>query len=300
MKYDIFISYRRDGGYDTAKHLYDLLKKDGYSVSFDIDTLRSGDFDVQLYKRIEDCTDFILILDKSAFNRTIDPNISKEHDWVRCELAHALKHNLNIIPIFLDGFSNFPDNLPDDIREISMKNGIKYNRDYFDAFYSNIKTRFLLSKPKLSHLRWMLAILISLVVIVGIGQFIFASLSDTKVVEKNALSFSNSADSLIKVSCSLLDESGTTLKSEIAEKLQSSVLLYDKSLKYNTIDSSVYRRISLKRTLVMEILDSCRTYNDLSERYMMLMSERSVIAASDCNEQRRNVLQNIKKMLMAL
>ena len=24
MKYDIFISYRRDGGYDTAKHLNDL------------------------------------------------------------------------------------------------------------------------------------------------------------------------------------------------------------------------------------------------------------------------------------
>lgn len=25
MKYDIFISYRREGGYDTAKHLNDLL-----------------------------------------------------------------------------------------------------------------------------------------------------------------------------------------------------------------------------------------------------------------------------------
>ena len=37
MKYDIFISYRRDGGYDTAKHLNDLLVRDGYKVSFDID-----------------------------------------------------------------------------------------------------------------------------------------------------------------------------------------------------------------------------------------------------------------------
>ena len=35
-KYDIFISYRRDGGYETAKHLFDLLIRDGYSVSFDI------------------------------------------------------------------------------------------------------------------------------------------------------------------------------------------------------------------------------------------------------------------------
>lgn len=46
--FDIFISYRRQGGYDTAKHLNDLLVRDGYRVSFDIDTLRNGDFDVQL------------------------------------------------------------------------------------------------------------------------------------------------------------------------------------------------------------------------------------------------------------
>ena len=38
MKYDIFISYRRKGGYETAKHLYDLFSKDGYRVSFDLDT----------------------------------------------------------------------------------------------------------------------------------------------------------------------------------------------------------------------------------------------------------------------
>lgn len=47
-KYDIFISYRREGGYDTAKHLNDLLVRDGYRVSFDIDTLRNGPFDKQI------------------------------------------------------------------------------------------------------------------------------------------------------------------------------------------------------------------------------------------------------------
>ena len=51
--FDIFISYRRQGGYDTAKHLNDLLVRDGYRVSFDIDTLRNGDFDVQLLNRID-------------------------------------------------------------------------------------------------------------------------------------------------------------------------------------------------------------------------------------------------------
>lgn len=66
MAYDIFISYRRRGGFETAKHLYDLLTKDGYRVSFDIDTLRNGDFDTELLRRIDECRDFILILSEGG------------------------------------------------------------------------------------------------------------------------------------------------------------------------------------------------------------------------------------------
>lgn len=68
-QYDILISYRREGGYDTAKHLNDLLVRDGYKVGFDIDTLRNGNFDTQLLERIDQCKDFILIVDEHAFVR---------------------------------------------------------------------------------------------------------------------------------------------------------------------------------------------------------------------------------------
>lgn len=78
MKYDIFISYRRKGGFETAKHLYDLLSRDGYHVSFDIDTLRNGDFDTALLGRIEECTDFILILNEGAFDRTLDESLDRK------------------------------------------------------------------------------------------------------------------------------------------------------------------------------------------------------------------------------
>lgn len=87
--FDIFISYRRQGGYDTAKHLNDLLVRDGYRVSFDIDTLRNGDFDVQLLNRIDQCEDFILIVDEKAFERTLDVNFNPQKDWLRNELAYA-------------------------------------------------------------------------------------------------------------------------------------------------------------------------------------------------------------------
>ena len=133
MKYDIFLSYRRDGGFSTAKHLFDLLSKDGYRVSFDIDTLRSGDFDTTLLNRIDQCKDFIIILDAHAFDRTLSQSISPKQDWLRIELAYALKKGKNIIPIFLDGFSFPPingdkDELPDDIKSIRSKNGPIYNK----------------------------------------------------------------------------------------------------------------------------------------------------------------------------
>ena len=142
-KYDVFISYRRIGGYETAKHLFDLLSRDGYKVSFDIDTLRSGDFDTQLLSRIKQCKDFIIIVDKNAFDRTLDPSYNPNQDWLRCELSYALKTNKNIVPIFLSGVKGFPENLPDDIRGVCKKNGPEYSKYYFDDFYRRLKHNFL-------------------------------------------------------------------------------------------------------------------------------------------------------------
>ena len=130
-RYDIFISYRREGGYETAKHLYDLLTRDGYKVSFDLDTLRNGDFDTELLLRIEQCKDFILIVNNKAFERTLDPTFPKEKDWLRCELAYALEKKKNIIPIFLAGTNGFPDGLPSDIAAVVKKNRPQYHPYHF-------------------------------------------------------------------------------------------------------------------------------------------------------------------------
>lgn len=151
-KFDIFISYRREGGYDTAKHLSDLLTRDGYRVSFDIDTLRCGDFDKQLYERIDLCKDFILIVDKHTFDRTIIDKIPCEKDWLRCELAYALEKGKNIIPVFLSGIKEFPDGLPDDISGVTKKNGPEYNQYYFNDFYRELKKRFLHKKISLKRI----------------------------------------------------------------------------------------------------------------------------------------------------
>lgn len=71
-KNQIFISYRRNGGFETAKHLRDLLVNDGYRVTFDIDSFRRGAFDIQLYEKVDECKDFILIVDAHAFDRCLN------------------------------------------------------------------------------------------------------------------------------------------------------------------------------------------------------------------------------------
>ena len=147
--YDIFISYRRDGGGATAGRINDMLTADGYSVSYDVDTLREGRFDIQLLERIEQCQDFILVVDKNCFVRTINPSTDKQEDWLWQELSYALKLKKNIIPVFLAGVE-FPPRLPEDIDDVRFCNGPKCVHEYFDSFYTKLK-EMLRAYPRLAR-----------------------------------------------------------------------------------------------------------------------------------------------------
>jgi tetratricopeptide (TPR) repeat protein len=140
QKYDIFISYRREGGQDAAHELCDRLKRDGYKVSFDQDNLGNGDFNKQLLQRIEECDDFILICDANVFDKMSSDK--SEKDWLRIELAKALELDKNIIPIMLSGFTSFPKNLPSDIEQVRFKNGPQYSIAYYETFYERLKQFF--------------------------------------------------------------------------------------------------------------------------------------------------------------
>lgn len=180
MKYDVFISYRREGGYETAKHLNDLLVRDGYKVSFDIDTLRNGDFDVQLLERIEQCKDFILIIDPNAFDRTLDPTFDRNKDWLRIELAHALKHKKNIIPVFLAGITGFPEGLPDDVVGVVTKNGPEFNKYYFDDFYKKLKSRFLRS---INRRRILFSVFLTMLLVIGLFIYILDKQNNPEYIQ---------------------------------------------------------------------------------------------------------------------
>lgn len=194
-KYDIFISYRREGGYDTAKHLNDLLIRDGYKVSFDIDTLRNGDFDTQLLTRINQCKDFILIVDAHAFDRTMNPNFDPKKDWMRQELAHALKKGKNIIPVFLNEIKGFPQNLPSDIAAVLKKNGPEYNRYYFNDFYEKLKKNFLTSKRNCISSKVIIAICMIILTFVVLYAFLGGSFANEALeIQQDTLDVKSQTD----------------------------------------------------------------------------------------------------------
>jgi len=140
-RFDIFISYRRDGGGADARMMYDRLTKEGYSVSFDMDTLKNGNFNEELLRRVAECKNFIVLLSKGCFDRTLN-GCKREDDWMRIELATALFNKKNIVTVMLPGFE-FPPKLPPDIDAIRFKNGPKYDLYYLDSFYERLKKDFL-------------------------------------------------------------------------------------------------------------------------------------------------------------
>ena len=131
---DAFISYRRDTGIDFAARLNERFTKEGYDCFFDVERMRSGRFDEQLYSKIEQSSNFIIVLSPNALDRC-----KNKRDWVRLELEKAISLNKNIVPVFMPKFA-FPDDMPDSISVVSTMQGVNYihGRDGFNKMFAEL------------------------------------------------------------------------------------------------------------------------------------------------------------------
>ncbi len=113
MPYDIFISYRRDGGKELARPLKSELERRGYRVFLDFDELKDGVFDRRIMDAIDSSPIFMVILSPHALDRCKD-----EDDWVRKEIEYALERNRHFIPVNPDQkFDGIPDWLPKNLKK---------------------------------------------------------------------------------------------------------------------------------------------------------------------------------------
>jgi hypothetical protein len=120
----VFISYRRDDGAATAARIGDRLRSGiGQSrVFMDLDNLRPGQrWDQELENALAECTVLIAIIGHRWMHLLNQRMNSKEPDYVREEIAGALRLGLRVIPVLIEGAA-LPDrhNLPSDLRDLVM------------------------------------------------------------------------------------------------------------------------------------------------------------------------------------
>jgi len=140
---DIFISYRRRSGIFLAILIKENLVAKGFSAFMDIDGLRSGKFNEKIYTKIDNATDFIVVLTGNCLERC-----QNENDWVRKEIVYAIKKKKNIIPVFSDDF-NHNVTLPSNIDSLLSYNGVDARTELFEESMNRLADKFLKSKPKI-------------------------------------------------------------------------------------------------------------------------------------------------------
>lgn len=113
--YDIFISYRRDGGAQYARILQLMLSQRGYRVFLDYDELKDGVFGKRIKAAIKDAPVFMLVLSKDSLDRC-----KNEDDWVREEILYAIEHQKKIVPVNPDkAFDGIHEAIPEAISSIT-------------------------------------------------------------------------------------------------------------------------------------------------------------------------------------
>jgi class 3 adenylate cyclase len=134
--FDVFFSYRRDGGADVARAVQQALR-DEFKIFLDVDRLGAGHFDTALLRTIEAAPNFVVFLSKGSLDRCQSPD-----DWLRKEIGHALRTGRNIVPVVMDGFQFPPaESLPEEIRDLVRHDAVPHDHAYFHPMIDKIRQR---------------------------------------------------------------------------------------------------------------------------------------------------------------
>ena len=132
----IFFCYRREDSADVTGRMYDwLLNQFGQSSLFkDVDSIPYGvDFRTEIDKAISTSTLVLVIIGRkwlTTSGKQRKRDIDSSSDYVRIELASALKRQIPVIPVLVAGASMpSADALPDDIRDFSYRNAVRIKPD---------------------------------------------------------------------------------------------------------------------------------------------------------------------------
>jgi len=150
----VFISYRRGDSEGQARalsiELGELIGKD--SVFMDVDSIALGrDFRQILQERLQACDIMLALIGPgwldardAAGNRRLD----SPSDFVRQEIAAALRRNIPVTPVLLQGAPMPPtERLPDELKDLAFRNGFELSHTRWDSDVKEMLKRLGLGAP---------------------------------------------------------------------------------------------------------------------------------------------------------
>ena len=146
-KKKVFISYRRATNSDIANLLYDKLK-DKYDVYLDKNDKTPGQVDQLLNDQIDECTHFILVVDKETFKindnyyvrKEIERALNKYDKKTDKTIDIAENNSIQIIPIFVKGYKK-PESTDNELeKRITGFSWIEYDetKEPYDKLISDV------------------------------------------------------------------------------------------------------------------------------------------------------------------
>lgn len=155
----IFISYRRDDSADAAGRLAERLRQHfpQSEIFLDISSIKPGvDFAEVIKQEVSTCDALIVVIGKqwlSLTDVTGRRRLDDPDDFVRLEVATALKRNIPVIPVLVSGTS-MPQahELPPDLRTLAKRQYIEirhttYNSDVQQLVLALVDVPNILKQP---------------------------------------------------------------------------------------------------------------------------------------------------------
>ena len=174
----IFISYRREDSQHAVDRLqqeiHPYLKNPENDLFVDIDHLPIGvDFESHLQNIVDKCDAVLAVIGPawlSAETSDGKQRILQDNDFVRMEIATALRRGIPVVPVLLDGTPIPPASaLPEDIRTLVKRNGVQLDRKSFRADVAHIMRRLGFKSPEQkSSGRWRVLVALAIIAVSSI------------------------------------------------------------------------------------------------------------------------------------
>jgi len=140
MKNGIFISYRREDSEGFARGLFQSLTLHfgPDQVFMDVEDIELGlDFVEAIDKSLTSCGVLLVLIGKewlSCVDEDGQPRLDNPEDFVRMEVASALRRNIRVIPVVVrGGVMPKPEQLPDELRPLTRRQALELHHDRWNA-----------------------------------------------------------------------------------------------------------------------------------------------------------------------